>query len=77
MPTFTEGSSIGEPDIVFELEEEYFIEGNNLDDYRVFVFPTNFTEDIYIKIPFGPPLARRLVWRATKGNLYCTALAGM
>ena len=55
MPIFTEGSSIGVPDYVFELEEEYFIEGNNQDDYRVFVFPTNFTEDTYIKaIEFRP-----------------------
>ena len=55
MPVFTEGSSIGVPDYVFELEEEYFIEGNNQDDYRVFVFPTNFTEDTYIKaIEFRP-----------------------
>ena len=55
MPIFTEGSSIGEPDYVFQLEEEYFIEGNNQDDYRVFVFPTGFTEDTYIKaIEFRP-----------------------
>ena len=55
MPAFSEGSAIGEPDYVFELEEEYFIEGNNLDDYRVFVFQTNFTEDTYIKaIEFRP-----------------------
>ncbi len=55
IPFFSEGSAIGEPDYVFELEEEYFIEGNNLDDYRVFVFPTNFTEDTYIKaIEFRP-----------------------
>ncbi len=55
IPYFSEGSAIGEPDYVFELEDEYFIEGNNLDDYRVFVFPTNFTEDTYIKsIEFRP-----------------------
>ena len=55
IPTFPVGSVIGVPDYVFEMEEEYFIEGNNLDDYRVFVFPTNFTEDTYIKsIEFRP-----------------------
>ena len=55
MPLFPEGSAIGEPDYVFEMSEEYFIEGNNQDDYRVFVFPTNFTEDTYIKaIEFRP-----------------------
>ncbi|MAZ58041.1 MAG: hypothetical protein CMP56_01340 [Flavobacteriales bacterium] len=55
MPIFPEGSAIGEPDYVFEMSEEYFIEGNNQDDYRVFVFPTGFTEDTYIKaIEFRP-----------------------
>ena len=55
MPIFTDGSAIGVPDYVFQLEEEYFIEGNNQDDYRVFVFPTGFTEDTYIKaIEFRP-----------------------
>lgn len=55
IPPFTNGSAIGEPDYIFELEEEYFIPGNNLDDYRVFVFPTGFTEDTYIKaIEFRP-----------------------
>jgi len=55
IPAFPVGSAIGEPDYVFEMEEEYFIEGNNTDDYRVFVFPTGFTEETYIKsIEFRP-----------------------
>ena len=55
MPDFPEGSSIGEPDIVFELEEPYFIEGNNEDDYRCFIIPTGFTEDKEIAaIEFRP-----------------------
>jgi len=55
IPTFPEGSAVGEPDYIFEMEEEYFIEGNNTDDYRVFVFPSGFTEDTYIKaIEFRP-----------------------
>ena len=29
MPSFPEGSVIGEPDYIFEMSEEYFIEGNN------------------------------------------------
>tara|TARA_B100000579_G_C22831248_1_gene856110 strand:+ start:293 stop:1912 length:1620 start_codon:yes stop_codon:yes gene_type:complete len=55
LPNITEGSVIGEPDYVFQMDEAYFIEGNNMDDYRVFVFPTGFTEDTYIKsIEFRP-----------------------
>ena len=30
IPFFSEGSAIGEPDYVFELEEEYFIEKNSI-----------------------------------------------
>ncbi|RMF00560.1 MAG: hypothetical protein D6772_06220, partial [Bacteroidetes bacterium] len=45
LPTFTAGSQIGVPDKVLQMSEEYRIEGNNTDDYRVFVLPTGFTED--------------------------------
>ena len=37
------------------IEEEYLIEGNNQDDYRVFVFSTNFSEEKDLKsIEFIP-----------------------
>ncbi len=49
IPNFPEGSVIGEPDEVFTMEEAYLIEGNNQDDYRVFVFETNFSEDKYLE----------------------------
>ena len=49
IPEFPEGSVVGVPDAVFTMQEEYLIEGNNQDDYRVFVFSTNFTEDKYLK----------------------------
>jgi hypothetical protein len=45
MPIFPEGSAIGEPDVLLEMEELYFIEGNFEDDYRCFVLDTNFDED--------------------------------
>ncbi|MDA9773629.1 T9SS type A sorting domain-containing protein [Saprospiraceae bacterium] len=55
IPTFPTGSQIGTPDLVLEMAEEYMIEGNNQDDYRVFVIPTNFTEDTEIgSIEFRP-----------------------
>ena len=55
LPEFQEGSSIGEPDLVFQLAEPYFIEGNGQDDYRCFVIPTNFIEDKEIAaIEFRP-----------------------
>ncbi len=49
IPNFPEGSVIGVPDAVFTMEEEYLVEGNNQDDYRVFVFSTNFSEDKYLQ----------------------------
>ncbi|MEM8906917.1 MAG: T9SS type A sorting domain-containing protein [Bacteroidota bacterium] len=45
LPTFPSGSQLGVPDLVLEMEEPYLIEGNNQDDYRVFVLPTGLTED--------------------------------
>jgi len=48
-PDFPEGSVLGTPDLVLEMAEPYMHEGNNLDDYRYFVLPTNFAEDKIIK----------------------------
>ena len=55
MPNFPEGSAIGDPDVIFTMEESYEIAGNNQDDYRVFVFSTNFSEEMDLKsIEFIP-----------------------
>ncbi|MEM9822588.1 MAG: T9SS type A sorting domain-containing protein [Bacteroidota bacterium] len=45
VPNFPSGSQLGTPDLVLEMTEDYFIEGNNQDDYRVFVLPTGLMED--------------------------------
>jgi len=45
LPNFPSGSQLGTPDLVLEMAEDYFIEGNNQDNYRVFVIPTGLTED--------------------------------
>lgn len=55
LPNFPSGSQLGTPDLVLEMAEDYFIEGNNQDDYRVFVLPTGLTEDKEIAaIEFRP-----------------------
>lgn len=55
LPNFPSGSQLGTPDLVLEMAEDYFIEGNNEDDYRVFVLPTGLTEDKEIAaIEFRP-----------------------
>ena len=45
IPDFPSGSQLGTPDLVLTMEESYLIEGNNQDDYRVFVLPTGLSED--------------------------------
>ena len=46
MPDFPFGSSIGEPDIVFQMDEAYFIEGNYEDDWRCFILELNNSEPL-------------------------------
>ncbi len=48
LPSFPEGSQIGEPDLVLTFEEAFMHEGNNEDNYRVFVLPTNLNEDVEV-----------------------------
>tara|TARA_B100000315_G_scaffold120298_1_gene110204 strand:+ start:12483 stop:13937 length:1455 start_codon:yes stop_codon:yes gene_type:complete len=45
MPEWPEGSMIGVPDVVYEMEEPTFIEGNNEDYYRCYVIEAGFSED--------------------------------
>ena len=55
IPGFPTGSQLGTPDLVLKMAESYPIEGNNEDDYRVFVLPTGLTEDVEIAaIEFRP-----------------------
>jgi hypothetical protein len=54
-PDFPDGSTLGEPDLVLEMAEEWLHEGNFEDDYRYFVLPTNLPEDKIIKaVEFRP-----------------------
>src|SRR5262245_2602995 len=43
-PTYPEGWSIGTPDIVFEMAEEYKVPAEGVIEYEYFYIPTNFTE---------------------------------
>ena len=45
LPDFPEGSVLGKPDLVLTVDNSYTIKGNGTDEYRVFVLPTNLTED--------------------------------
>ena len=47
IPNFPEGSAIGEPDIILEMEESIQIQGNYQDYYRCFIFDMNSEQDIH------------------------------
>jgi hypothetical protein len=55
IPEFPDGSTIGNPDIILEMEEPYFIAGDYQDKYRCYVLPLNNDEEISMSaIEFRP-----------------------
>ncbi len=48
MPKFASGWQIGEPDIIFNMPEEFMVPAHGTVPYKYFTVPTNFTEDRYI-----------------------------
>jgi hypothetical protein len=46
---FTEGWSIGEPDVVLAMQEEYEVPAEGADEYIYFSIPTNFDTDRYVE----------------------------
>ncbi|HEX4121028.1 MAG TPA: peroxiredoxin, partial [Verrucomicrobiae bacterium] len=60
-PHFTEGWSLGEPDVVLEPDEDYGLAAEGPDIYRCFVVPTKFTEDHFIRALEVKPGNRRVV----------------
>jgi len=49
LPKFTDGWTIGKPDVVLEMQEEYTVPADGTVPYLYFNIPTNFTEDKWIK----------------------------
>ena len=47
-PKFASGWQIGEPDIIFNMPEEFTVPAAGTVPYKYFTVPTNFTEDRYI-----------------------------
>jgi hypothetical protein len=64
LPYFPDGSQLGEPDLVLTFEESFQHSGNNRDDYRIFVLPTNLTEDRQIAALELRPGNKRIVHHA-------------
>jgi len=54
-PDYPEGSLLGEPDLVLNMEEAHLHRGDNSDSYYYFVLPTGLTEDRIVKaVEFRP-----------------------
>src|SRR5262245_60534351 len=48
-PVYPDGWSIGKPDVVFTLPEDYPVPSSGTIDYKYFEVPTNFTEDKWVQ----------------------------
>jgi hypothetical protein len=60
-PKFTEGWSIGAPDLILKMKEEYTIAATGPDEYQYFTISTGFTEDKYIQMAEARPGNRKVV----------------
>jgi hypothetical protein len=60
-PQFTEGWSLGKPDVVLEPDQDYELGAEGPDIYRCFVIPSNFTEDHFIRALEVQPGNRKVV----------------
>ncbi|HYL97574.1 MAG TPA: thiol-disulfide isomerase [Blastocatellia bacterium] len=60
-PEFPDNWSIGKPDVVFQIPEEFTLDASGPDEYQYFDVPTNFTEDKYIQMAEARPGNRKIV----------------
>ncbi|MGH9938974.1 MAG: hypothetical protein ACREAM_22270, partial [Blastocatellia bacterium] len=60
-PKFVEGWSIGQPDLVLKMAEEFTLDANGPDEYQQFVIDPGFTEDKYVQMSEARPGNRRIV----------------
>ena len=60
-PTFTEGWSIGKPDLVFTMQQPFNVPADGTVPYIYVTIPTNLKEDIWIRGVELKPTDRRVV----------------
>ncbi len=60
-PTFTEGWTIGKPDVVVSLPEPFTLEANGPDEYQYFEVDPGFKQDVYVQRAEARPDNRRVV----------------
>jgi hypothetical protein len=63
-PAYPEGWSIGTPDVVFEMQEDYTVPAEGVIEYEYFYIPTNFTEPKWIQAIELRPGNREIVHHA-------------
>ena len=61
VPQFTDGWSIGKPDVVIEMPEPFKLAASGPDEYQYFDIPTNFAEDKYVVMAEARPSNRKIV----------------
>lgn len=66
-PQFPDGSQVGEPDLVLSFSESYTHQGDNRDQYQIFVLPTGLEEDKVLKSIELRPGNTRIVHHALFG----------
>ena len=60
-PKFTDGWTIGKPDVVLTMPEEFTLEASGPDEYQYFEIETKFTEDKYVQMSEARPGNRKIV----------------
>ncbi len=60
-PKFVDGWSIGKPDLILRMPEEFTLEAKGPDEYQYFEIPTNFKEDVYVQAAEARPDNRPVV----------------
>ena len=60
-PTYEEGWTIGKPDVVLEMAEDYKVPADGVIEYEYFYVPTNFTEPKWIQAIEVRPGDRKVV----------------
>ncbi|MBL8207907.1 MAG: hypothetical protein JNM09_26980 [Blastocatellia bacterium] len=61
MPKFTEGWTIGKPDIVIPMPQEFTLEASGPDEYQYFEVDPGFKEDVYVQSAEARPDNRKIV----------------
>src|SRR5262249_16276040 len=80
MPKFTEGWTIGQPDVVLQMQEEYTVPADGTVPYLYFSIPTGFTEDKWIQAieirPGNRSVVHHVIAYAQDTNIKDTAAGG-